>query len=187
MPEARPEARSEVSHEEKVRGKSLRFWTNLGLANALVVGMGVTVAHGGTLTTGIAWGGASLAMGGLLGFLFGIPGHSSQTPPPRAPSPAEAADPGKTVIPSDPPSNLEQVSDWVTKLLLGGGLTQMQQIPGMVWNMAGSVAIGIAPEAKGADLQAQQAFAAGLLIYFFIDGFFSGYLITKLQFGRKIR
>jgi hypothetical protein len=185
---------SEAIHDEKVRGKTLRFWTNLGLANAIVIGMAVIWFHGGTLTTGIAWGGASLAMGGMLGFLFGIPGHVQNTgmvQPPKAPEAPLAAgtppaDPGKTPIPSDPPSNLEQVSDWVTKLLLGGGLTQLQQIPTMVWNLAHSVAIGIDSTAKDANLQAQQAFAAGLLIYFFITGFFSGYLITKLQFGRKI-
>jgi hypothetical protein len=74
----------------------------------------------------------------------------------------------------------------VTKLLLGGGLTQLQQIPKMVWELAYSVAVGINPAAKGQTLWAEQAFAAGLLVYFFIAGFFSGYLITKLQLGRRI-
>jgi hypothetical protein len=87
-------------------------------------------------------------------------------------------------------SNLVQVSDWVTKLLLGGGLTQLQEIPGKIWELAGWVAIGIDPEhpdPKDAHFQANQVFASGLLVYFFVLGFFGGYFITQLQFGKKIR
>jgi hypothetical protein len=86
-------------------------------------------------------------------------------------------------------SNLEQVADWVTKLLLGGGLTQMQRIPPKVWQWAHVVALGIIgddPTINDRLILAQQAFATGLLIYGFILGFFSGYLITKLQFSKAI-
>ena len=55
---------------------SLKFWTNVGLLTAVIIGMLVVVFHGGNQTTGIAWAGAGLALGGLLGFLFGIPGRS---------------------------------------------------------------------------------------------------------------
>jgi len=91
-----------------------------------------------------------------------------------------------------PPSNLEQVADWVTKLLLGGGLTQMQQIPPLVWRWSRWVALGIlGDEAKTGKITEQvilshQAFAAGLLLYGFVLGFFGGFLITKLQLGRAI-
>jgi hypothetical protein len=88
-------------------------------------------------------------------------------------------------------SNLVQVSDWVTKLLLGGGLTQLQQIPPRIWELAGWVAIGIDPGAaargKEAILQSNQAFAAGLLIYFSVLGFFGGYFITQLQFRKRLQ
>jgi hypothetical protein len=86
-------------------------------------------------------------------------------------------------------SNLEQVADWVTKLLLGGGLTQMQRIPPKVWQWAHVVAMGIIgddPKINDRLILAQQAFAAGLLVYSFILGFFCGYLITKLQLGKAI-
>ena len=66
----------------------------------------------------------------------------------------------------------------------------MQQIPSKVWELAGWVAVGIAPDTavreKQALLQGHQTFAAGLLIYFFILGFFGGYFVTQLQFGKRI-
>ncbi len=85
-------------------------------------------------------------------------------------------------------SNLEQVADWVTKLLLGGGLTQMQRIPPKIWSWGRMVALGILGPAGGTEqaIVAHQAFSAGLLVYGFVLGFFAGFLITKLQLGKAI-
>ena len=87
-------------------------------------------------------------------------------------------------------SNLEQVADWVTKLLLGGGLTQMQRIPPKVWQWSHALAIGMlgtaATGAQDSVIVSYQAFASGLLVYGFILGFFGGFLITKLQLGKAI-
>jgi hypothetical protein len=231
----------------------LRFWTNVSICNAIALGFLVIIAHGGTRTVAIAAYGAAFGVGGVLGFLFGVPGPTRTTsidhvdnlavggqnsrvvagnaPQPQAhpqpeanaalvvagfpavqaavpaaaavnagpnlpPFEANGADPHpdpRSAPPQAAPSNLEQVADWVTKLLLGGGLTQMQRIPPKIWQWARAVAIGIGgvvPKATAADaeqyLQAQQAFAAGLLTYGFILGFFAGFLVTKLQFGRTV-
>jgi len=214
---------SEVEKSRAERGKRFRSWkpsltfsTNLGLLIAVLIGVLVVWVHGGRQTTGIAWSGASLALGGLLGFLFGIPGRQQGTVQINQPgvaaidteinkvtgtggaagtasgditSPDTANGhtvPNSTQNAHSDASNLEQVSDWVTKLLLGGGLTQLQQIPGMIWGLARSVAIGIDSRATGQDLLSEQAFASGVLIYFFVTGFFGGYLITKLQLGRRL-
>ncbi|HVG27774.1 MAG TPA: hypothetical protein VM865_09225 [Acidobacteriaceae bacterium] len=85
------------------------------------------------------------------------------------------------------PSNLEQVADWVTKLLLGGGLTQMGRIPPKIWQWSHAVAMGtLGAAADERRIVAEQAFACGLMVYGFILGFFAGFLITKLQLGRAI-
>ena len=208
------ESQAEKPRAGRVRGfksrtSALTFYTNLGLANAVLIGVLVVWVHGGRQTTGIAWAGASLALGGLLGFLFGIPGRQQSTVQINQPGVAaidteitkatgtgggsgtapagEITSSNSTQDSHSDPSNLEQVSDWVTKLLLGGGLTQLQQIPGMIWGLARSVAIGIDSRATGQDLLSEQAFASGVLIYFFVTGFFGGYLITKLQLGRRLR
>jgi hypothetical protein len=121
------------------------------------------------------------------------PSVAPKTIPPASPSesaPAPGQDTQPPIAISRPSvSNLEQVADWVTKLLLGGGLTQMQRIPPKIWQWAHVVALGIIgddPKINDRLILAQQAFAAGLLVYGFILGFFSGYLITKLQLGKAI-
>ena len=96
--------------------------------------------------------------------------------------PAEADTPAPQV---QRESNLEQISDWVTKLLVGGSLTQLQEIPGHFLNWGGNLAIGLI--GPGTTLpphpafEAARAIATGLIIYFLILGFFGGYLITVLQ------
>jgi hypothetical protein len=223
----------------------LNFLTNLGLGVAIVLGLIVAIAHGGERTVTIAALGASMGVGGVLGFLFGIPatsqshisigrvdtvtvgpgqaGNVAPAPNPPAQNPPAAAAPLQNVAPADAPapaapnaaappaanspladaaalsnaasgtkqpttaSNLEQVADWVTKLLLGGGLTQLQNIPPKIWQWSNNVAVGITDgHVKGPALAAQQAFAAGVLVYGFILGFFAGFLITKLQLGKRV-
>jgi len=239
---AKIEARRDLSPRElrSEEEKDLRFWTNFGIAVAILIGFAVIIIHCGVITTGIAAYGAALGAGGVLGFLFGVPGspkapvNIKSTGPvaintgnnskvaggnldPAAPDAANAqqsadvqppalinnATPASPDIspaatsPDDPPSaaqntpvsNLEQVADWVTKLLLGGGLTQMQRIPPKIWQWAHIVALGIIGSKTTLTdqlIQAQQAFAAGLLVYGFILGFFAGFLITKLQIGKAI-
>lgn len=234
----------------------LRFWTNLSIGNSIAIGFLVILAHGGVRTAAIAAYGAAIGLGGVLGFLFGVPGTARSASndhveniaiggqnskvmaggnaAPQAASPNPKSEANPAVLPvlvagqpaahavvdlqtgadgpsvgasgmqepetahrsapvSAAPSNLEQVADWVTKLLLGGGLTQMQRIPPKIWQWARAVAIGIeggdpksTPLVAEQSLQAQQAFAAGLLTYGFVLGFFAGFLITRLQFGRTV-
>jgi hypothetical protein len=232
---------------EQTPDERLRLWTNTSLVIAVALGLAVAIIHGGEVTASIAAFGSALGLGGVLGFLFGIPGasqshvsigrvdtvavgggqgskvfggtvnESPDTPSPtdnaQAPSASAAASPPAdairlqqanpatpdpnppgnapeaTPIPSTTPtSNLEQVADWVTKLLLGGGLTQMQRIPPKIWQWSRIVAIGILGDGKATEqaIQAQQAFAAGCLVYGFILGFFAGFLITKLQLGKAV-
>jgi len=221
---------------------SLHVWTNIGVANAVLIGFAVILIHGDNWTVAITAFGASMGLGGVLGFLFGIPGlprgiehvdnlavggqgasvsagdtaaplnashpaasvqphvaptaaAASEAPmPPANPVPLNPTRPRlRSLGATPPPSNLEQVADWVTKLLLGGGLTQLQHIPPKVWQWSRALAIGIAhidpqasPAAAEQYLQAQQAFAAGLLTYGFVLGFFAGFLITKLSLGRAV-
>lgn len=110
---------------------------------------------------------AALAGGGLVGFLFGVPRRLQKS------SPANAANTryvGNT--------NLEQISDWLTKILVGVGLTQILQIPTQLQRLTAflSPALGGQPSS--------QIFALGLLGYFSIAGFLIGYLATRLLLGR---
>jgi hypothetical protein len=258
-PAKRLEAFRGMTRHERVvsEERDLRFYTNLGLLIAVGIGALVAGFHTGAFTAALAAYGAAVGLGGILGFLFGVPsaakapitinkadsmavgtgpgssavggnvGTTTVAPPPSGSNSESLPDNGireaandidsasqtvSSVAPlitaeaastnhlpdpippapastSSPISNLEQVADWVTKLLLGGGLTQMQRIPPKVWQWSRIVALGILrdqPQASEQLIVAQQAFAAGLLVYGFIVGFFGGFLITKLQLGKAI-
>jgi hypothetical protein len=195
--------------------RALRFWTNVTLLAAFLAGASVIAMRGGNTLTGLMWAGACLGLGGLLGFLFGIPrttdvvinqpvvaattANIGVTTANTANTQATSSEGGGTetrAIPATPTppnpassrrgreSSLEQIADWVTKLLLGGGLTQLQQIPDIFTNWGNHVALGLG--AAPGNWGATQAFATALIIYFLILGFFGGYLITLLQLRTEI-
>ncbi|MFD8786045.1 hypothetical protein [Kitasatospora sp. NPDC059599] len=130
-----------------------------GLAGLLLFALGrdhVWQALGGGLVTA----GASAVLGGGLGFLFGVPrvrGGSEQ--------------PQGSYVPN---TNLEQVSDWLTKVLLGVGLTQL----GSLGERLHGLGTALAPVLGGGD--AAVPFAAALVLYFLVLGFLAGWLVTRL-------
>lgn len=150
----------------------------------VAVGVGVVpvvlhAAVGGqvarVLGVGLILASAALMVGAFLGFLFGIPRAYSSDAPNGAPGAAPTmvfSDSGYTGN-----TNLEQISDWLTKILLGAGLTQLANIPSggaRLFNAMGS-ALG-----DGSD---SAVFAGAVTIYFAVLGFLLGWLSTRLFLG----
>jgi hypothetical protein len=77
-------------------------------------------------------------------------------------------------------TNLEQISDWLTKILVGVGLTQFVPIV----KAAGQLFTGLAPSFGGGEVGA--AFAGGLVLYMVTYGFATGWLFTRLFLGRAM-
>ena len=131
---------------------------------------------------GFAVAGAAFLIGMVVGFLFGIP-HSLQGNLPSGGSEnAVGAESGDSDRPQGslsigPNTNLEQISDWLTKILVGVGLTQIGQIP----NAAGQLARYLSP--GFGNTTASSAFAVAVVSYFVICGFLPGYLWTRLYMG----
>lgn len=69
-------------------------------------------------------------------------------------------------------TNLEQISDWLTKILVGVGLIQIKEIKNAVSGAAVYIAQGIGEQ--------HRTFAAALVVYFSVIGFLNGYLLTRL-------
>ncbi|MER8102388.1 hypothetical protein [Kitasatospora sp. NPDC094016] len=109
---------------------------------------------------GLVAAGASTVLGGALGFLFGVPRVRSGSGEPQ----------GSYA----PNTNLEQVSDWLTKVLLGVGLTQL----GSLGERLHQLGTALAPALGGED--AAVPFAAALVLYFVVFGFLAGWLVTRL-------
>jgi hypothetical protein len=113
---------------------------------------------------------AALLGGGLLGFLFGIP-RTLQAE--AAPLPASGNGHNGNGTSYRPNTNLEQISDWLTKMLVGIGLIEIHPIADNVSDLARKVADSIGGDGA-------HVFAFGLLVYFSICGFLLGYLWTRL-------
>lgn len=112
---------------------------------------------------GLVVAGAAAVLGAALGFLFGVPRMRGGDQP-------KEAGPGAYV----PNTNLEQVSDWLTKVLLGVGLTQL----GSLGERLEQLGRTLAPVLGGEDGAAP--FAAALVLYFLLFGFLAGWLVTRL-------
>jgi len=108
--------------------------------------------------------GASLFSGVLVGFLFGIPKTLQRK-----------ADESSSVSGADylPNTNLEEISDWLTKMLVGVGLVELGQIPKAIDSVAAYWERCFGPACP-------RPFAAGLIVYFSVIGFLLGYLWTRL-------
>ena len=70
--------------------------------------------------------GTSLFIGGLFGFLFGIPSISQDSDNLEK---NKNQDPSSTVSKLLINGNVRQISDWLTKILVGVGLTQFSSVP----------------------------------------------------------
>lgn len=103
---------------------------------------------------------SSSAIGGLFGLLFGIPVYRPSS---------EEGDTSKY----DPNTNLEQISDWLTKILVGIGLTQMPNAA----RYLSKIVLYIQQSQKEND---EKSLILNTIIYFLIVGFFGGYLWSRL-------
>jgi len=78
-------------------------------------------------------------------------------------------------------TNLEQISDWLTKILVGVGLTQIKELQSGLISLSAFAAQGLGAQAHS------QVFAFVLLSYYAVVGFLFGYLWTRLFLAGALR
>jgi len=165
-----------------------------GLGGAMLLGVLSTVvyaAHTGgregflaMVSVGVLLAGASAFVGGALGFLFGIPRTLQQegaSPSAEANSSGAEAGPSARRIDYRVNTNLEQISDWLTKILVGVSLTQIAEIREGLTSLTAFAAQGLGPQSQA------QVFAFALLSYSAVLGFLFGYLWTRLFLAGALR
>lgn len=112
--------------------------------------------------------GACFGAGALTGFLFGIPRLLESKN-------------GNSQNGLEQNDNLVQISDWLTKIIVGVGLTQITLLgPALV-----KIGEKLAPTFN-ADPISGSNLAIGTVLYFTITGFLSGYLWTRIHFYRLL-
>lgn len=112
---------------------------------------------------------SSYAVGNILGFLFGIPKTVQGQK-----NPSETDNVGYQVN-----TSLEQISDWLTKMIVGAGLVELKDIKTALINISAKIASDIGNE------QAQSIIISSI-ICFMILGFFVTYLSTRLYIANAL-
>jgi CheY-like chemotaxis protein len=166
-------ANGDAFQEYKRAGQIIGIALLIGLAGLFVFALqagfrGIPAVIG----SGVSVLGAGFAVGAVIGFLFGIP-RRLQEPAPRSIDPT-AIDPSSSVQYAGNTS-LEQISDWLTKILVGVGLTQIGNVPSAFATL-GEV---VGPALGG--FEGSRVFGAFEFLYFAIGGFFAAYLWTRLR------
>ena len=137
---------------------------------------------------------AAFSVGGLLGFLFGVPRDGAGTREktsvaggsgPTSTNGGDRTTPFSATFAWN--SNLVEVSDWLTKILVGVGLTQLLNIPKAldelgVWLAKGFVGNLSQPPIRAGDIAA--AVAVCIVVFFVCMGFIIGHLVTQLWLFR---
>ncbi|MGW5343994.1 hypothetical protein [Streptomyces sp. HUAS TT3] len=123
--------------------------------------------------------GAAALVGGGIGFLFGVPRTISSGDAPGGDG--DGAGIAATTTLYEPNTNLEQVSDWLTKLLIGAGLTQLPALGQAFRRLASALAPALGGRPDSA------AFAGALVAGSFVFGFLCGWLATRLYLAPALR
>ena len=145
----------------------------LYLGIGIAAGVGAVALHTGEnrqvrdFSAGFLLAAASLILGVLVGFIFGIPKTSKPS--------SDSSTPGRANpdVVYSLNTNLEEISDWLTKMLVGVGLVQLTAVPGYVSRIASYWETSIGK-------QFPAAYVAALLTFFSLAGFLIGYLWTRL-------
>lgn len=167
-----------MSHSSKWPGSVL-------LASLVVLAIGFTAVTAATILgradevpppggVGVAWllGLAALIIGILVGFVFGIPRALQQS---RQGKEENGASPGSSYAPN---TNLEQISDWLTKILVGVGLIELGSIGTGLTRLVDTIGPALADASTGTVL------AAAEIAFFGPSGFLVGYILTRTYLAR---
>jgi hypothetical protein len=156
--------------------QGLRFWELLSIAGfalgLVIVAIYASATPAFAVTFGVlaALGAAAWLSGGVLGFLFGVPRLRA------ASAQSNASSAASTFVPN---TNLEQISDWLTKIIVGAALVQLRVIAEDVNGLA--LAVGQALGTRGGAV-----ISGGVMVLYFAGGFMWGYLWCSLRIFREM-
>lgn len=146
------------------------------------------------LGVGMLVAGAALLSGFLLGFIFAFPrvggkGGRAATAQPAGVE-TENSSEQQGALPYN--ANLVEISDWLTKIIVGVGLVELHSIPAKLGALSYYLAPGLLPASCvggspcGEPLMVGQAAGLAILIFYFALGFLLGCVWTMVYFKRNL-
>jgi hypothetical protein len=116
---------------------------------------------------------AAWISGGLLGFIFGVPRVLATDRPESSLAEAHA------IYRSN--SNLEQISDWLTKIIVGVSLVELRSLINATSDLVDFLAPALGGPPYG------KSFALGVVLTFAISGFIVCYIFTRVYLAILFR
>ena len=83
-------------------------------------------------------------------------------------------------------TNLEQVSDWLTKIIVGVGLVEAQRLAGFIWSAAMTLGAEFNQGQQSLDADNATGLALGMILGFPMLGFLIGFFSVRLYISRAI-
>jgi hypothetical protein len=128
---------------------------------------------------------AAAMVGSITGFLFGLP-RSARTDVVTREANPPAGDSQRVAMESRSSgyranTNLEDISDWLTKILVGVGLTQLSAIPSGFQSLVDAVKVAMGVGNDSAPI------AGSVLVAYLLIGFLSTYLWARTRLGLALR
>jgi hypothetical protein len=152
---------------------ALALWApTFGAIWILIYAFATPGTHWSYACVGLLTSLAALVAGYMAGFLFGIP---------RVVSSGALR---QTTNDYTPSSNLAEVSDWLTKLLLGAGLVQLTRLGAPLAHLIDDIAAGL--HSTAASASGAKVAAGAILIGYTITGILVGYVVTTLWYQKRI-
>jgi hypothetical protein len=164
------------------------------------------------ISVGLLTAFAAFLIGSLVGLVLGIPHVDSlrtsavgrnQLPSQEPEGPGQAGAPASSqinrpaarAIQADdatprllPNTNLAEISDWLTKLLLGAGLVSLTHLGKPLSELIDNVARGLGGATPAGGITESAVVVAGtILITYVALGFLGGYLTTTLWYGKRLQ
>lgn len=157
--------KTDLSNEVKIeegKGKSI-FFITLILVIGVVIIFIYSIAHGTDKFLSILSISAIIALtsaivGAFIGFIFGIP---------RTPAAKDSENIGAN-------TNLEEISDWITKIIVGVSLVQLNQLSDGIYKIGNTLSQGMGGQPSSF------VFSVSTMIFYFVGGFFLGYLWSRI-------
>jgi hypothetical protein len=151
------------------------WWIIVGFLTASTLALalyGWSVGSFALLFMELLIGCASMGVGALVGFVFGNPRSGL----PQQGKDASGED--ETAFNYRPSNTLDQVSDWLTKILIGVGLVQLSQLGGALAAIGRVVEGSMKPPPQGTQVVTQV-----VVVAFLVVGFLAGFLWTRIYYG----
>jgi hypothetical protein len=140
--------------------------------------------------TMVAW--AAGSVGFISGFLFALPRSMPELTAPAGDGQYEGSKVTKSARQVRhaqkfrPNNNLEQISDWLTKLLIGAGLVQLGAVGRGLNGIVGFISTASVGHANDHPAASARVVAGAVIIVYGVLGFLAGYISTGVSYRRVL-